>query len=84
MQIRFTKDTNDQENIVLLLSNQLDLPQLATNIESYSGIDLNKYIKNQKFLAKKNEVLVIPTCSDKIKRLILLGVDSITGLSVPD
>jgi leucyl aminopeptidase len=84
MQIKFTKENVIDEYIVLLLTDQLDLPESSADISKVAEIDLKKHIEIQEFLGKKNEALTIVTSSNKIKRIILLGLGKISEISIID
>jgi len=84
MQIKFTKENIVDEYIVLLLNDQLDLPTKSEDICEASEINLKKHIETQKFLGKKNEALTILTDSNKVKRIILLGLGKASEISTVD
>ena len=85
MEIKFIEPSKKVcSNTVIILDNELLLPPQAIKAKKETGVDLNKLIKLHKYKANQGEILFIPTESQALKNIVLLGIGDVKNIKMFD
>lgn len=67
-------ETPLNKTVVLFTTEELHIDNINSLVGEFLNCDLKQYFNNAKFSGKNKEVIVIPTSSDKVRKIIMVGV----------
>lgn len=81
--IKFTEDVSVYaECVLILVDSNLSLPSNIVEIDGIAKVSISDVIKTQDFKGKFGDTLVIPTSSQKIKKIVLFGMGEIKDINL--